>query len=83
MSIASIPPTLWCAPVEAADSPENNATMPVAVIYAHDVVRVFTALYETGELTIPNLRPILSDKYPNKSIPTTVPANARLERVVL
>lgn len=32
LSIANIPPTLWCAPVEAADSSEKKATIPVASI---------------------------------------------------
>lgn len=32
LSIANIPPRLWCAPEEAAQSKEKKATMPVAVI---------------------------------------------------
>ena len=33
LSMASIPPRLWWAPDEAADSKEKKATMPVAAIY--------------------------------------------------
>lgn len=33
--------------------------------------------------TIPNLRPILSDKYPNSSMPIMVPANMREDKTVL
>ena len=34
-------------------------------------------------LTMPNLRPILSERYPKMSMPTTVPANVKLDSVVL
>jgi hypothetical protein len=38
---------------------------------------------ENSTHTIPNLRPYLSDRYPKVSMPTTVPAKAREDSVVL
>ena len=36
LSMASIPPKLWFAPVDAAERREKNATMPVATIWAKE-----------------------------------------------
>lgn len=65
----SIPPRLPWAPLDAADNPENRATMPVAVIWVMHGVRQKKECNEQRQsrstiemsgcrqLTIPNFRP--------------------------
>jgi hypothetical protein len=69
LSMDSIPPTLPCAPDEAAESAEKKATIPVADI-CNDWKRLLSCVSggDVQEFTMPNFRPILSDRMPNTSI---------------
>ena len=71
-SMAIIPPKLPFAPEEAADKPAKRATMPVAVIW-----RGYEECFLIPEtaLTMPNLRPSLSEIQPKINIPTNMPRN--------
>lgn len=71
LNMASMPFTLWCAPLDAAESAEKRATMPVASIYTSCAGEAPSAIggdrrgTHHSEFTAQLIRQIAKDEHTN------------------